>query len=59
MINNSGLSDFLVIKLLILSFLFSLEVLLFVDECLHLHIYDDVGIQPLSPVSSSNIFVPA
>ena len=47
----------IVTKLLTLSFLllFSLEVLLLVDECFNLHLYDGVGVQPLSPVSSSNI----
>ena len=47
----------IVTKLLILSFflLFSLEVLLLVDECFNLHLYDGVGVQPLSLISSSNI----
>lgn len=45
--------------LLIFSFflLFSLEVLLLIDECFNLHVYDDVGVQPLPLVSSSNISV--
>nr|KAF6426226.1 dpy-19 like 4 [Molossus molossus] len=33
------------------------EVLLLIDECFNLHVYDDVGVQPLPLVSSSNISV--
>jgi hypothetical protein len=46
----------LIIKFL--SFVF-LEVLLLVNECFNLHLYGDVGVQPLSLVSSSNISIPA